>query len=768
MKALAKEMDDEAAKALNKKATASQRKTWKLAAARNFFFVLPPELQKELTEASRALQSGCMDTAAAEVLGLDWRPSSAEASASSCWPECKSTQAKRASGTRRLAKELADRIVSEAGSGDEAFAILQQVQARVASQWPEAARAAECNHCLSVGPALATFRGSLSGEALLNFDTAVTVSVAPSRRKVRKWGVPISKEKWEQAKAKRDGVVLKSRRGRPAALDNLELVKKVTDCINAHSQESSTWLESESRNARVLTTSLLRAYWDSDLPASLGWAQFHKIVRAKCTWAIRPVRKTDYCDYCHLFQSSILPGLEKLMNRANDALTTVFPAYFRTFTEPPSSETVARCEAMSRYIRSHSDVQRNERRTLTASARQTLHELEAKVSHQMAWELKVAKSYEWHSLVAQRQAQSVQRDLEALSEEQVLLWSDYKQNLSLPQANVQTGDMFYGTSRMELTCWGCLLFQRKGGVLNKKHIVILSSIIEHSSLVSNLLCLEAAKHFDAWEKVKEVLAWSDCGPHYKSYDHIAGWLADWVEASPPRSVRLSFFGEKHGKGQVDGLFGVIEGWLKNFLKKPGSRIATPEELEAVLRAEARRANAIDAACQHIIVRWEPELKPLSAWVLPDKQDFQISKTYCLQLVPGNPRLRVRNTAIVDYTFSDMAGQHGNRSFPKVETEEIADRAWRRGYFSNTRWNKKVPARGESDTMMGRYDEHLKRKMQPPSLESQWEKAARKQANRLLRRRTRWSRMKEAATSRQSQSSDSDSSSSSSSPSSNEG
>ena len=47
------------------------------------------------------------------------------------------------------------------------------------------------------------------------------------------------------------------------------------------------------------------------------------------------------------------------------------------------------------------------------------------------------------------------------------------------------------------------------------------------------------------------------------YDHIAGWLGDLVTASTPKSVRFSYSGEKHGKGQVDGLFGQMEGWIWN-------------------------------------------------------------------------------------------------------------------------------------------------------------------------------------------------------------
>ena len=119
------------------------------------------------------------------------------------------------------------------------------------------------------------------------------------------------------------------------------------------------------------------------------------------------------------------------------------------------------------------------------------------------------------------------------------------------------------------------------------------------------------------------------------------------------TVRLCFFGEKHGKGQVDGLFGQIEGWLRDFLKKAGSRIATIDEMEKVLRTYASRAT--QQRTHFVVVRWEPETKPLGRYIFP-QPEFQISKTYCLLLQPGNPRLVIRNTSLEDHTFVDAFGQ----------------------------------------------------------------------------------------------------------------
>ena len=103
---------------------------------------------------------------------------------------------------------------------------------------------------------------------------------------------------------------------------------------------------------------------------------------------------------------------------------------------------------------------------------------------------------------------------------------------------------------MEMTCWGCIIFRKLGGNLHIKHVIVLSSIIEHSTLVSNLLYKEATKQIEDFDSVTEIIAWSDCGPHYKSYDHCAGWTGDFVEAPPNRTVLLCFLEKSMGRGRL--------------------------------------------------------------------------------------------------------------------------------------------------------------------------------------------------------------------------
>eukprot|EP00435_Cladocopium_sp_Y103_P063982 s508_g25.t1 len=766
MNAVADELEAAGRKRVGQTAPAKDVKSWKQVAARNFFLWLPAELQDVITEAGPAMRSGVIDAASAKLLGVSWEPAPvamASSSSAACWPEDVSQSAPAMSSKwerHKLVNDLVGRILADTQSVEDAQAVLTTLQSRLEKQNPLFRKDLEaCKCCERVAPALCAYRETLSGSTLQQFDETVTVRVAKNRRKVRSWGLPISAEKWRKATAKSSGLV--KPRGRPSKVNDPEIVKQVVDCIMAHSQESSVWLKSEKCNARMLTSSLLRAYWDSNMVSVVAWKQFHAIVRKHCKWATKLTRRTDYCDYCHLFHTSIEPGMMKLMRSAQKSLVGLMPDYFSKLLQVEGATHLEQLEAMMRYINRHADLQKNAReQALTRKVRQELFQLEAKICHQMSWELQVAKSYHWHWLASQRQSQAMRKELDNLSDNQVLLWSDYKQNLTVPLAHTETGDMFYGTSRMEMTCWGCLIFQKEGSRLMTRNVIILSSIIEHSALVSNLLYLEAAKQIANLTGVSKILVWSDCGPHYKGYDHVAGWIGNWVEAVPPRSVKLSFFAEKHGKGQVDGLFGQVEGWLKNYLKKPGRQISTIDDMESVLRSEAARATKLDATMQYIVVRWEAEHKPPGAWVLP-QPEFQISKTYCLHLMPGNPTLRIRNTSLLDRTFSDVDGQKVAKTYPKVELADIADPTWRRGFFSNTRWDRKAPKRGETDAIVSRYEEHQRRKMPTPNLEDDWERAARKQASKLLRRREKWAHMKKATLKEESSSSSSSSSSESS-------
>ena len=86
-----------------------------------------------------------------------------------------------------------------------------------------------------------------------------------------------------------------------------------------------------------------------------------------------------------------------------------------------------------------------------------------------------------------------------------------------------------------------------------------------------------------------------------------------------------------------------------------------------------------------------------------------------------------------------------KAFQKLNGKELLTESGDEDIFFNTRWNREKPKKGEDDTIMKRFDEHKRRRMAAPNLENAWTSTARKQANRLLRRREKWHHMKNLAT-----------------------
>ena len=104
----------------------------------------------------------------------------------------------------------------------------------------------------------------------------------------------------------------------------------------------------------------------------------------------------------------------------------------------------------------------------------------------------------------------------------LLLWFDFMQNMTLPIANVELGDMFYGTDRMGATVFGVVLAHRGPGDAEPrtKNLIILTDVIDHGSLCASLL-LEHTKAFvDGWENPDYLAMWADCGPHFRPYPFL--------------------------------------------------------------------------------------------------------------------------------------------------------------------------------------------------------------------------------------------------------
>jgi len=71
---------------------------------------------------------------------------------------------------------------------------------------------------------------------------------------------------------------------------------------------------------------------------------------------------------------------------------------------------------------------------------------------------------------------------------EVLIWYDWAQGVSLPQSHLETNTMFYGNARHQLGLFGCVIMQRlASGVIRTKNIVIITDILDHTCQFATVL-----------------------------------------------------------------------------------------------------------------------------------------------------------------------------------------------------------------------------------------------------------------------------------------
>jgi hypothetical protein len=90
--------------------------------------------------------------------------------------------------------------------------------------------------------------------------------------------------------------------------------------------------------------------------------------------------------------------------------------------------------------------------------------------------------------------------------------------------------------------------------VTRHYLNILSEILSHDSLFSSDglgLIVEELKKLD----YKYVNVFTDCGPHFRSNEFIH--CAKILPVKFDMNITANFFGEHHGKSEVDGMFGKL-------------------------------------------------------------------------------------------------------------------------------------------------------------------------------------------------------------------
>jgi len=180
-----------------------------------------------------------------------------------------------------------------------------------------------------------------------------------------------------------------------------------------------------------------------------------------------------------------------------------------------------------------------------------------------------------------------------LTEDDVLIVIDWKENGSLPLASTETGDMFWTKERKEFSIFGACVYQNVGGCVRVKKCLFATEILDHDVSMSTLMVDEVLQHHVVnLPIVKRISFWSDCGPHFRAYQFLGHVEEVWVPKYKC-TIRINYFAEKHGKGVCDGLFAEITKWLGRCLKQPGIVIDTIDGFVRAMRSESESDMVVD-------------------------------------------------------------------------------------------------------------------------------------------------------------------------------
>ena len=245
------------------------------------------------------------------------------------------------------------------------------------------------------------------------------------------------------------------------------------------------------------------------------------------------------------------------------------------------------------------------------------------------------------------------------------------------------------------------------------------------------------QHIEDLQQLKSIHVWMDCGPHFRCYEHLGYWQAQWF-AIFLCDIFLIFFVERHGKGLVDGLFALVRTWIKEYMLSTSARIVEVDDLLSVLVEGAARSERRDEGGPRYVVEKVEPSKPLTSQRVEHVR-FQVQKTYCLSI-------RARGSGQRDpphwrnHVFSDLVSAPAEGHIVKLDTMPEDGGDWRRGYYGQQRWLATKPKKGTRSTMMLRFDVQHDHDIEDAEHMTVWERTTLAMVRRQALRRARQQRL----------------------------
>jgi hypothetical protein len=168
-----------------------------------------------------------------------------------------------------------------------------------------------------------------------------------------------------------------------------------------------------------------------------------------------------------------------------------------------------------------------------------------------------------HRDIKERQRQAFNKAKETISDEELIILVDFKQNIQLGHGPMENQDVW--RSLVQNTVLGMVLWS-SAFQHGKVFVDFVSSVLSHTAGVA-IDCLKQllAENWLKSLNFKTIKFWFDCGPHFRCSE-----MAHFVLKELPLyaiNTEMNFFAERHGKGECDSHFSHVTSWLEDAARK---------------------------------------------------------------------------------------------------------------------------------------------------------------------------------------------------------
>jgi hypothetical protein len=174
---------------------------------------------------------------------------------------------------------------------------------------------------------------------------------------------------------------------------------------------------------------------------------------------------------------------------------------------------------------------------------------------------------------------------------------DFKQNIKLGGGPIEISQVFYDKRHIS-TLGFAVIFKDENNKVTTKYVDMFSEILTHDSLyVTDCINILLSKPY--MQGFNQICFWSDCGLHFRSAELMNHVLKTLPFIYPQKNFIWNYFNEYHGKNLVDGHFGLLSRWLKDF--ESSNYINTIEDVVNVFNYKLINSNT-DLDIDFIIYR----------------------------------------------------------------------------------------------------------------------------------------------------------------------